>query len=133
MTMGDSGGGLGRERRSAAEGRALVEQWRQSGQTAAAYCRRPGTVAVHTLRYWIAREKPSKGLDRKEGDFFVVSTPREAAEGVPQSATDLEDNVMGQRSTDGYTMRNAIIMVLPETDTRGLAQTVQALLREGLA
>lgn len=125
--------GAERPRRSAEQGQALVEQWRQSGQTVAAYCRQPGTVAGHTLRYWITREKPSKSLDGKEGDFFVVSTPTDSEQSPRQPATELKYKPLPRGGADSPVMRNAIIVVLPLMSVRGLAQAVQALIHEGLS
>lgn len=116
--------GKRRKRLSPAQGQALAEQWRGSGETVAAFCRRQEGVAVQTLRYWIGRsDKPGKST-KKPGDFFVVSAPA-TPPGEQRSAP-------SRPSTEQYEqqLRNAVIVVLPVATTGGLAQTVQALLRE---
>jgi transposase-like protein len=104
--------------RSAAQGRALVEQWRQSGLSVSEFCRRQG-VGAHVLRYWLLRDaKP--GLTAATGDaFYVVSAPSaESTESAPAS--------MGLGSRAG----GAVVIVLPTTTSEQLVRTLRGLLEE---
>lgn len=119
MAKRSSDGGGERVRRSAAQGRALVESWRRSGASVSEFCRRQG-VKEHVLRYWVSREptRSSQPAARARSEFFVVSAP-EVASGAPSSMA---------TGAGG-----AFIVVLPEATAGLLVQTLRGLLREGLA
>lgn len=109
--------GGGRARLSAAQGRALVEQWRQSGLSVSEYCRARG-VREHVLRYRLLRgTTPSKAV-ATPSEFFVVSTPAMSPAVAP--------------SNDGNRAGGAIIVMLPAVTPAELVQTVRGLL-EGRA
>ena len=104
--------------RSAAQGRALVEQWRQSGLSVSEFCRRQA-VGAHVLRYWLLREaKP--GVTAATGDaFYVVSAPgAESAE--------IGGASMSGRGRAG----SAVIVVLPAVTSEQLVRTLRGLLEE---
>jgi transposase-like protein len=47
-------------RRSAADGRALIDQWQRSGMSVTEFCR-DHAMAAHVLWYWLSRERaPTK-------------------------------------------------------------------------
>jgi len=101
----------GAPRRSAEEGRALVAQWRSSGQSISEFCR-GRSLGSHVLRYWLSREAGGASGE----DFFVVQTGERR--GVSEAA-----NAAG--AMDG----TAVIVVLPGAAAGHVAKTVQALLR----
>lgn len=103
----------GRARLSAKQGRALVEQWRQSGLSVSEYCRTRG-VREHVLRYRLSRETTPTKAVATPSEFFVVSTPT-------MSPAD-----------DGNRAGGAIIVMLPVVTPAELVQTVRGLL-EGRA
>lgn len=101
------------ERLSAAQGRALVEQWRRSGLSVSEYCRAHG-VREHVLRYRLSRDtRPSKSV-ATEGEFFVVSAPTMAPAAAPVN--------------DGNRAGGAVIVMLPTVTPAELVQTVRGLL-----
>jgi hypothetical protein len=111
----ETGGGRGRL--SVTQGRALVEQWRQSGLSVSEYCRARG-VREHVLRYRLSREAtPSKAV-ATPSEFFVVSPPTLAAAAAPAS--------------DANRAGGAVIVMLPAVTPAELVQTVRGLL-EGRA
>lgn len=60
-------------RRNQAEGRALVERWRESGLSVREYCRKHA-LSEQVLRYWLGKLDGDKASSSKPGEFFVVST-----------------------------------------------------------
>jgi len=104
----------GTPRRSAAQGRKLVAQWRSSGQSVTEFCRER-SVGPHVLRYWLSREAGGTSGE----DFFVV----QAAGGRPSA---LGETASPTGALDG----TAVIVVLPGAAAGYVAKTVQALLRE---
>jgi hypothetical protein len=104
--------------RSAAQGRALVEQWRQSGLSVSEFCRRQA-VGAHVLRYWVSRQAKPGATAATADAFYVVSTPEtESAElGRPS---------MGGGSRAG----GAVIVVLPALTSEQLVRTLRGLLQE---
>ena len=111
-----------RVRRSAAQGRALVERWRRSGASVSEFCRRQA-VKEHVLRYWVSREtRSSKPAARARSEFFVVPAPEmspKMASAAPSSMA------MGASS--------AFIVVLPAATAELLLRTLRGLLQEGQA
>ena len=93
--------------RSAIQGRALVEQWRQSGLSVTEFCRRQA-VGVHVLRYWRSREAKPGATAATADAFYVVSAP----------------------STEGSkpSRRGAVIVVLPAVTSTQLVRTLRGLL-----
>ena len=101
--------------RSAAQGRALVEQWRRSGLSVSEFCRRQA-VGAHVLRYWLSRETaPSESVATADA-FYVVSTPES------------ESAALGRLSPREGS--RAIIVVLPTATSEQLVQTLRGLLEE---
>jgi len=96
-----------------------VAQWRQSGQSAAEFCRR-WSVAPHVLHYWVSRAqvRPVAGA---KSPFFVVEAP-ERQPGPGERSSSLG------RAADA--MDSAVVIVLPAASPERLAQTVRALLQE---
>lgn len=99
--------------RSAEEGQALVEQWRQSGLSGSEFCRRQA-LGEHVLRYWQSREAKAKASTARGDAFYVVSTP----------STDCVQG--GGRSMRGG--GGAVIVVLPTATSEQLVQTLRGLL-----
>jgi transposase-like protein len=109
--------GGGRARLSATQGRAMVEQWRQSGLSVSEYCRARG-VREHVLRYRLSREaRPGKAV-ATPSEFFVVSTPTMSPAVAP--------------ANDGHRVGGAVIVMLPAVTPAELVQMVRGLL-EGRA
>ena len=109
-------------RRSAAQGRALVERWRASGESVASFCRQAG-VGAQVLRYWLAREAGAGGRVGSPSDFFVVSAPQRSPQteaGVSASEAAAAESRMG----------SAFIVVVPAASPAVLARTVRELLAE---
>lgn len=105
--------GGGRACLSAKQGRALVEQWRQSGLSVSEYCRTRG-VREHVLRYRLSREtRPTKAV-ATPSEFFVVSTPTMSPAVAP--------------ANDGNRAGGAVIVMLPAVTPAELVQTVRGLL-----
>lgn len=102
-------------RRNAAQGRALVERWRASGESMAAFCRQAG-VGVQVLRYWLGRETGAGERASSPSDFIVVSTPRRS----PQAETVSCESRMA----------SALIVVVSDASPAMLARTVRELLAE---
>ena len=104
--------------RSAAQGQALVEQWRQSGLSVSEFCRRQA-VGAHVLRYWLSRAVEPSGTAATGDAFYVVSAPgTESAEvGKPS---------MGGGGRAG----SAVIVVLPAVTSEQLVRTLRGLLEE---
>jgi hypothetical protein len=91
--------------RSAAQGRALVEQWRSSGVSVS-----------HVLRYWLSREA-TRGESVATADaFYVVSAPE--ADSVALANPSVRE---GSR---------AVIVVLPTATPEQLVRTLRGLLEE---
>jgi hypothetical protein len=67
-------------RRSRDEGRALVEQWRESGLRPAEFCRTRG-IAEHRLHYWKRRLQGDGEGERavSESFFAVIAADQETA------------------------------------------------------
>jgi len=102
-------------RRSVVQGRALVEQWRQSGLSVSEFSR-DHAVAAHVLRYWLSREtKPGAKVATAEA-FYVVSTPEADPAALARPATR-----EGSR---------AVIVVLPTATSEQLVRTLRGLLEE---
>ena len=106
----------GRVRLSAMQGRALVEQWRQSGLSVPVFCRTRG-VREHILRYRLSQESTPSEPAAPQGEFFVVSAPGKALTPTPAS----------NRGT------TAVIVMLPAVTPGELVQTLRALLEEARA
>jgi predicted dinucleotide-binding enzyme len=104
-------------RLSAKQGRALVEQWRRSGQSVSEYCR-AHDVREHVLRYRLSRETTRSQAAAAQSEFFVVSTPASAAAAAP--------------ANHGNRAGGAVIVMLPAVTPAELVQTVRGLL-EGRA
>lgn len=104
--------------RTAAQGRALVEQWRQSGLSVSEFCRRQA-VGAHVLRYWLLREAPPDVTAAKGEAFYVVSAPS------TESAQVGKPSMGGGRGAGG-----AVIVVLPAVTSEQLVQTLRGLLEE---
>ena len=101
--------------RSAAQGRALVEQWRSSGLSVSEFCRRQA-VGTHVLRYWLSREAKRVESVAAADACYVVSAPE------ADSATLAKPSVReGSR---------AVIVVLPAATSEQLVQTLRGLLEE---
>jgi len=109
--------GGGRVHLSATQGRALVEQWRRSGLSIAAYCRSHG-VREHVLRYRLSREETPSPSAAAQGEFFVVSASAKDSAGAPVRG----DNRAG-----------AVIVVLPAVTPDELVLTLRGLLNEARA
>ena len=105
------------KRRSAAEGRALVAQYRASGESVAAFCRGTG-VGQQVVRYWLQRE--AAGTDDGATGFFVVEKQPATTE---QRAAPARRNTARERAS-------AFIIVVPEASSSLLANTVRELLAE---
>ena len=104
--------------RSAAQGRALVEQWRSSGVSVSEFCRRRA-VGTHVLRYWLSREA-TRGESITTADaFYVVSAPG------TESAKPRGPSGDGGRRAGG-----AVIIVLPAVTSKKLVRTLRGLLEE---
>lgn len=101
--------------RSAEQGHALVEQWRQSGLSGSEFCRRQA-VGEHVLRYWQSRAAKLGERAAKAEAFYVVSTP--GADAVQ----------LGSPSARGGS--RAVIVVLPSATSEQLVQTLRGLLEE---
>lgn len=106
-------GESGRDRLSATQGRALVEQWRRSGLSVSEYCRARG-VREHVLRYRLSRETTTSKTVAAQGDFVVVSAPT-MGPGVAHAS-------------DGGRAGGAVIVMLPAVTSAELVQTVRGLL-----
>ena len=102
-------------RRSATQGRELVERWRTSGESVAAFCRQAG-VRAQVLHYWLGRERMADGRRGGPGDFFVVTAPQRS----PQTGTALAEPRLS----------SAFIVVVPGASAAVLARTVRELLVE---
>ena len=104
--------------RSAAQGRALVEQYRQSGLSVSEFCRRQA-VGAHVLRYWLSREARPDATAATKDAFYVVSAP--GAESVQRGRPS-----MGGGNRAG----GAVIVVLPALTSKQLVRTLRGLLEE---
>jgi transposase-like protein len=102
-------------RRSAAQGRALVERWRASGESIAAFCRQAG-VRAQVLHYWLGRERRGAGRGVNSSDFFVVTAPQRP----PQTETAFAEPRLS----------SAFIVVVPGASPGVIAHTVRELLAE---
>jgi transposase-like protein len=104
--------------RSAAQGRALVEQWRQSGLSVSEFCRRQA-VGSHVLRYWVSREVKLGATAAKADAFYVVSAPG------------TESAKLGRPSVSGGSRASgAVIVVLPAVTSKQLVRTLRGLLEQ---
>ena len=102
-------------RRSAAQGRELVDRWRASGESVAAFCRQAG-VRAQVLHYWLDRERRAGGRRSTPSDFFVVAAPQRP----PQTET----------VSAAPRLSSAFIVVVPGASPAVLARTVRELLAE---
>ena len=109
-------------RRSATQGRALVERWRASGQSVTSFCRRTG-VGAHVLRYWLGRDTGAGERVGGPSDFFVVTTPQRSP--GTAAAGSASDTVAAESR-----MTSAFIVVVPAASPAMLARTVRELLAE---
>ena len=107
-------------RRSATQGRALVERWRASGESVTSFCRRTG-VGAHVLRYWLGRDTGAGERVGGPSDFFVVTAPQRS----PGTAA-----VGSAREMAVAESRLAFIVVVPAASPAMLARTVHELLAE---
>lgn len=103
-------------RRGSAQGRALVEQWRQSGLSVSEFCRRQ-SVGEHVLRYWLLREAKPEVTATTGDAFYVVSAPGTKSD-------ELADAAMGRGGRAG----GAVIVVLPAVTSEQLVGTLRGLL-----
>lgn len=109
-------------RRSGAEGRKLVEDWRASGLTGPEYCRRTG-VGLHVLRYW-AKNRREKSATKIRPDFVVVTAGQDVLE--PATRKSPEQRIGPVRSS-----ANALMIVLPlGSKSETLADALRAVLHE---
>ena len=104
-------GAGGRQCISAMQGRALVEQWRQSGVSVAAFCRKHG-VREHILRYRLSRESTPSEPAAAQGEFFVVSASADAPAAAHASSR----------------AAGAVIVMLPAVAPSELVETLRGLL-----
>ena len=113
-----------RKRLSEAEGRALVEEWRQSCESRAAFCKRTG-MRAHVLSYWANRDwtRPKKPKEPEQGIFFVMSPERRS---TLQPVARLQDGKNHSACRGGP----ALLVILPESSPVTLAQTIKTLLEE---
>lgn len=107
---------VGRVRLSAMQGRALVEQWRQSGLSVSAFCR-THSVREHILRYRLSRESTPSEPAAAQGEFFVVSASADAPAAAHAS----------------HRAAGAVIVMLPAVTPSELVQTLRGLLEEARA
>lgn len=108
-------------RRSAAQGRALLERWRASGESVASFCRQAG-VGEQVLRYWLGRERGAGGRIGSPSDFFVVTAPQR----LPQT----EALDAASETVTASRLPSAFIVVVPAASPAMLARTVRELLAE---
>ena len=113
--MGKPKSGAGGKRLSAAQGRALVEDWQQSGLRMSKYSRERG-VPEHILRYWSSRETKSGKPHAAASEFYVMSAQAPAATALADKA---------------HRAGGAIIILLPAVTSEELIQTLRGL-REGV-
>jgi hypothetical protein len=109
-------------RRSAAEGRALIDQWRRSGMSVTGFCR-DQAVAAHVLRYWLSREKTTSKPVAAASKFFVVSAPGKKP----------ETDVAGSSPSSGSRRGGAIVVLLPALTPGELMESLRGLLEEARA
>jgi hypothetical protein len=113
--------GAGRSivRRNAADGRALIDQWRRSGLSVTEFCR-DQAVAAHVLRYWLSREKTPSTPVAPASKFFVVSAPGKKPE------ADVASTLLPSGSRRG----GAIVVLLPALTPGELMESLRGLLEE---
>jgi hypothetical protein len=104
--------------RTAAQGRALVEQWRQSGLSVSEFCRRHA-VGAHVLRYWLSRTAEPGGTAATGEAFYVVSAPGAESAEIGAASMSGRDRAGG-----------AVIVVLPAVTPEQLMRTLRGLLEE---
>ena len=104
--------------RSAAQGRALVEQWRQGGLSVSEFCRQQA-VGAHVLRYGLLRQERPGATEATKDAFYVVSAPG------TESGESCKPSVSGGGRAGG-----AVIVVLPAVTSEQLVQTLRGLLEE---
>ena len=109
-------------RRSAAEGGALVEQWRQSGMSISEFCR-GHAVGTHVLHYWRSRQSSATKARVRASEFFVVSAPDRTPEVESDEARVEQVETGGSRGS-------AFIVVLGAASPVRIAETLRALLQE---
>lgn len=84
--MGSDGGSVGYVRRSESQWRELIGEWRQSGQSQAAFCASRG-VALSSLGNWLRKLKgeavPGPGPQRREAAGFIELTAPTVAQETP--------------------------------------------------
>lgn len=92
-----------RVRRSREEGRALVEQWRSSGQTPARFCHGQG-IATQRLRYWRQQvdEDEAQTVPRA-ADFLALEASLVAEEDARQHSD--AATMVEIRATDAVLVR----------------------------
>lgn len=91
----DAHGGARRTER--ADGLALVEQWRASGQSVAQFCRERA-VPVHRLHYWKRQAEPvARSEDAPTASEFLAVDMEEAARAKPSREGTIEIAVGGIR------------------------------------
>ncbi len=115
------GAGRSAVRRSAADGRELIDRWRRSGRSVTEFCR-DEAVATHVLRYWLSREAPSNPV-ATASKFFVVSAPRKKQ----------ETDVARPSRVSGSQRGGAILVLLPALTTGDLVEALRGLLEEARA
>jgi hypothetical protein len=108
-------------RRSAAQGRALVEQWRRSGESVTEFCRGQA-VGAQVLRYWLSRETARKESGATAG-FYVVSAAEKEREGESVARASSSGAAGGRPGS-------AVIVVLPAVTSAELVRTLRGLLEE---
>jgi transposase-like protein len=106
-------------RRSAADGRALIDQWRRSGMSVTEFCR-DHAVAPHVLRYWLSREKTPTQPVATASKFFVVSAPGKKP----------ETNAASTPLPSGSRRAGAIVVLLPALTPGELMESLRGLLEE---
>ncbi len=111
-----------RKRLSKAEGLTLVEQWRKSGESKHAFCRRVG-VGTHVLRYWVEQEAQS--LQSTSGDFVVVRAPHSSTKSSSSATASTKHEPHARQSSP-----KAVLVVLMDASSTLLARTVLELLGE---
>lgn len=106
-------------RRTAADGRGLIDQWRRSGMSVTEFCRDQG-VAAHVLRYWLSREKTPTKPVATASKFFVVSAPGKKP----------ETDVASPSLPSGSRRAGAIVVLLPALTPGELMESLRGLLEE---
>ena len=109
---------MGHRERRRARMRALLEQWRSSGEPAAAFCRRHG-IAPQKFSYWKrALSRPSRRVARPARVAPSGFVPVQLVEGPPEAAEGSLEIVTG----NGWR-----VLVRPGVSRELLAAVVAAL------